>query len=104
MAARVAWSSDAAGSYRNRTTTLFAFKARATSLGRPAPAATAGCFGFAVFAVVDVVPVFVVVLVPVAVVLVAGGFAGAATLPASSPALVTRNVIARTRTPNAATI
>jgi hypothetical protein len=83
---------------------LFAFKARATSLGRPAPAVTAGCFGVAVFAGVDVVPVLVVVLVPVAVVLVAGVFAGTATLPVSSPALVTRNVMAKTRTPNAATI
>jgi hypothetical protein len=48
--------------------------------------------------------VLVVVSVPVAVVSVVG-FAGAATLPpVSSPGLVTRNVIARTRTPNAAMI
>lgn len=64
-----------------------------------------------VVVVVDVVPVLVLVLVlvvvsvPVAVVVfVTLGVAGAATLPVSSPAFVTKNVMAKTRTPKAATI
>jgi hypothetical protein len=54
-----------------------------------------------------VVAVLVVAPVPVAVVCVvvdAADVAGAATLPLSSPAFVTRKVTARTRTPNTAMI
>jgi hypothetical protein len=59
--------------------------------------------GLAGVVVVDVsVPVVAVVSVPVAVVLVTVGV-GTETLPALSPALVTRNVTAKTRTPKAAT-
>jgi hypothetical protein len=71
----------------------------------PDPAATSGCLGLAGVAVVPVVPVLVVpvlVSVPVAVVVVV--VVGVAALPASSPAFVTKNVIARTRMPNIAMI
>jgi hypothetical protein len=57
-----------------------------------------------VVVVVLVVPVLVVVSVPVAVVLVTDEVVGAATLPESSPAFVTRNVAAITSTPSSATI
>jgi hypothetical protein len=63
--------------------------------------------GFAGVVVVPVlvVPVVVVVVsVPGAVVLVEADVVGAATLPESSPAFVTRNVAAITSTPSNATI
>jgi hypothetical protein len=87
-----------------------AFKARATSLGRPGPACTCGCFGCAGVAAVEVpvvlvVPVVAVVSVPVAVVVwVAVDVAGAAALPPLSPAFVTKNVMASSNTPTKAMI
>jgi hypothetical protein len=62
--------------------------------------------GWAGVVLVLVAPVLVVdvVSVPVAVVLVEADVLGAATLPESSPAFVTRNVAAMTRMPSNATI
>ena len=62
----------------------------------------AGVVVVAVLVLVVLVPV--VVSVPVAVVLVEAEVAGAATVPPSSPAFVTRKVAARIRTPTRATI
>jgi hypothetical protein len=83
----------------------------------PDPAATSGCLGLAAVAVVPVVPVLVVpvlvvpvlvvvvaVPVPVAVVVVVVVVVVAAALPPSSPAFVTKNVIARMRMPTIAMI